>query len=103
MNEESIEEWRKYINFSIENKAYRANISTNESNELNELIQAGKLNDKNHLFSTDNRFTEYDLCCAKCLKCNIVCSFMLNIDNEIIVYNRTGLSCEERIIKNIIE
>jgi len=73
-------------------------------------LNSGNINDKNHIpskikfYYSDIKDTIEPLLLTNCEKCNTLFSINLNSQNEIILYHQSNnLTCEENIIKNIIE
>lgn len=73
----------------------------------NEVLNAGNINDKNHNFTLNKFYYDEDTSTLMiyCENCFTRCSANFNSKKELIYFNTAikDLTCEEIIIKNIIE
>lgn len=97
---EDLEVWRQYIQKSFK-EIWANNLLT--ADELSYELNLGNVTDKNHIFSINNRYHFSHFIMCKCEKCGLPCSFNLDENEQIFIFNQNTLTCEEIIIKDIIE
>ncbi len=72
--------------------------------EWDSLLDSGSVNDDKHIFGKNVFYEKFDNLATRCEKCNLLVSINLSSKNDIIFYRRDSkLTCDEIIIKNIIE